>query len=131
MLKITYTNGDVQNIKVTGDFFTVTPVIDQNGRPVLNNYGKPVQLSPTQKAELFAFDLADRQGTQVAAIDLFYPESDEAKSRQFRMVEDREPIETGKPTPAYKKALKAMKKEHRQTVPTNNKGYNTRWKWVY
>jgi len=131
MIKITYTNGDVQNIKVTGEFFTVTPVIDENGKPVKDKVGKPIRLSPTQKAESLAFDLADKNKTQVAFIDLFYPEQTEPKSKFFRHVDEKERMETGKPTPAFLRDLKSMKKEHKQTVPTNKKGYKTYWKWVF
>jgi hypothetical protein len=123
MLKITFINGDVQNIAVTGDFFTITPVTDSKG--------KPTKLTPTQKAEALAFDLADAKKTQVAYIDLFYPDQTEPKSKFFRHVDDRDRLETGKPTPSYLKELKALKKEHRHSVPTNHKGYKTRWVWSY
>ena len=122
MLKITYTNGDVQNINVTGDFFTIT---------LVPSNGKPIKLSPTQKAEAFAFDLAEARNTQVASIEIFYPDQPESKIKHFRLLDDREKIETGKPTPSYIKSLKAMKKEHRHTVPTNKKGYKTYWKWTF
>jgi len=122
MLKITYTNGDVQNVNVTGDFFTIT---------LVPSNGKPIKLTPTQKAEAFAFDMADQRKTQVSSIEIFFPEHPEPKVKHYRLVDDREKPETGKPSPAYIKDLKAMKREHRHLVPTNKKGYKTYWKWTF
>lgn len=133
MLKITYTNGNVQNINVTGDFFTVT---------LAPKNGKQIKLSPIEKAEDLAFDLAtqrslSKEGHQsrpplsVAHIELLYPGSPDPKVKVFNPIDEPEERETAEPGPSYIKQLKAWKKEHRQKIPTNNKGFNTRWIWSF
>jgi hypothetical protein len=117
MLKITYTNGDVQNINVTGDFFSIT---------LAPKNGKPVKISPIEKAEDFAFDLADQTGREVSSVSLHYPGGREPKVRLFRPEYEREPVEKAEDTPQFLRELKAMKKAWKLKNPLI-----TKWKMTF
>lgn len=116
MLKITYTNGDIQNINVTGDFFAIT---------LAPKNGKPVKISPIEKAEDFAFDLAAARGGEVSSVSLSYPGSKEPKTRIFKPEDEKEVEEKATPTPSYIKELKALKREWRY------KKHQQIWKWTF
>lgn len=116
MLKITYTNGDVQNIKVTGDFFAVT---------LASKDGKMVKLSPMEKAESIAFDLAVNRNSEVSQFELFYRNNPEPKTKVFRLIDTPEPEEKAVPTKSFIRELKKLKKEWKYKKPTN------RWVWNF
>lgn len=116
MLKITYTNGDIQNINVTGDFFAIT---------LAPKNGKPVKISPIEKAEEFAFDLADARGGLVSSVAVFYPGSKDPKMKVFRPVDEKEVEEKAESTPAFIKELKAVKREWK------HKRHQQIWKWTF
>lgn len=116
MIHITYTNGDIQNIKVTGDFFSMT---------LAPKDGKQVKITPIQKAEALAFDLADARGGLVSNIALFYPGNPDAKMKVFRPVDEKEVEEKAESTPAFLKELKAVKREWK------HKRHTQHWKWTF
>lgn len=116
MLKITYTNGDVQNINVTGDFFAIT---------LAPKNGKPVKISPIEKAEDLAFDLAAARYGEVSSVSLFYPGSKDPKVRIFKPEDEREVEEQAIATPSFIKELKAYKREWK------NKKHQQRWVWQF
>ena len=118
MLKVTYTNGDAQVVKVTGDFFTVT-LAEKNG--------EKKKLSPVEKAEDFAIDAANYRGQDVlvSKIELFYPNNPSPKVKMFRPEDEREVVEKLKPTKGYIRELKKMKREWKHKKWTN------RWYWSF
>lgn len=119
MLKITYTNGDVQNIKVTGDFFTMT---------LAPKDGKQIKLTPTQKAEALALDLASTRypvGSSLSSIALFYKEDSNPKVKIFKPLDEPEVEEKTLSGSSFIKELKAMKKEWKYKKHTQH------WKWVF
>lgn len=116
MLKITYINGDVQNINVTGDFFAIT---------LAPKNGKPTKISPIEKAEDLAFDLAITRNSEVSAVELLYPGSDKPKVKHFKPVDEKEVEEKAIPTLAFIKEMKKYKKEWR------NKKHQQRWVWQF
>jgi hypothetical protein len=119
MLKITYTNGDVQNINVTGDFFAIT---------LAPKNGKPVKISPIEKAEDFSFDLAAARGGEVSSVSLFYPGSKDPKVRVFKPEDEREVEEKAEDTKSFIKELKAFKKAGK--LQWKEKKYQ-RWVWQF
>lgn len=119
MLKITYTNGDTQCIKVTGDFFAVT---------LAPKNGKPSKITPTEKAETLAFDLADDTGREVSSISIVYPGGDQPKVKLFKPVHEIEIEEKTEDTPSFIKELKLMKKAGK--LQWKEKKYQS-WKWLF
>lgn len=119
MLKITYTNGDVQNVNVTGDFFAIT---------LAPKNGKPVKISPIEKAEDFAFDLAAARGGEVSSVSLFYPGSKDPKVRIFNPEYEKEIEETAVASASFIKELKAFKKAGK--IQWQQKKYQ-RWVWQF
>jgi hypothetical protein len=119
MLKITYTNGDIQNVNVTGDFFALT---------LAPKNGKPVKVSPIEKAENWSSDLAAARRTEVSSIALFYPGSKEPKLKVFKPVDEREVEEQATASPSFTRELKIMKKAGR--LQWKEKKYQS-WKWTF
>lgn len=119
MLKITYTNGDVQNINVTGDFFAIT---------LAPKNGKPVKISPIEKAEDFAFDLAAARGGEVSSVALSYPGSKDPKIKVFNPEDEREIEEKLVASKSFIKELKASKKAAK--LQWKQKKYQ-RWVWQF
>lgn len=106
MLKITYTNGDIQNIKVSAEFFTIT-VVEKNG--------VKEKITPLDKAETLAHDLAINrnqltQNSEVATINLVFPGNRGEKTKHFKAVVIPEPVERLEASPSYTKELKRLKK---------------------
>jgi len=116
MLQITFTNGDVQNIKVTGDFFALT---------LAPKEGKQVKLSPMEKAESVAHDLAVGRNSEVSEFALFYRSNPEPKVKHFKPVDSPEVEEVAVATKSFTRELKKMKKEWKHKKPTN------RWVWNF
>lgn len=119
MLKITYTNGDVQNINVTGDFFAIT---------LAPKNGKPTKISPIEKAEDIASDTAAARGSEVANIALWYPGSKDPKTRVFLPVNEKEVEEKAVPTKSFIRELKKFKKAGK--LQWKQKKYQ-RWVWQF
>lgn len=125
MLKVTFTNGDIQNIKVTGDFFSVT-LAEKNTEFTT----KKIKVTPIEKAESLALDLAVGRRSEVSSISLFYPGSKTPKVKTYKPLDsfiseqDQQEAEA-KAGPSYIKALKEFKKEWRNKKPSN------RWVWNF
>lgn len=122
MVKITYTNGDVQHVKVTADFFTVT-VAEKNGN-------LKYKWTPYEKAETLALDLAQGKGLKVAEVAVTFPGQEKPKVKIFAPIETREPDEEdlAKPTKSFLKELKKMKKKGREDEKA---GKFQRWTWTF
>lgn len=120
MVKITYTNGDVQHVNVTADFFTIT-VAEKNGN---KNY----KFSPMEKAEGMALDFAQLRGAKVATVELFYPGNTKPKVKTFAPLDEREVPEVAKPTKSFLRELKKMK---RKGKADEKAGLYTKWKWTF
>lgn len=120
MVKITYTNGDVQHVNVTADFFTIT-VAEKNGN---KNY----KVTPLEKAEGMGLDFAQLRGAKLASIQLFYPGNKQPKVKVFAPVDEKEVQEKAVPTKSFIRELKKMKKEGR--LADKAKAY-TKWTWTF
>lgn len=119
MLKITYINGDVQNINVTGEFFTVT-LGEKNG--------KPYKFTPMEKAEDLAIDLTYARRSGLSKFELFEDEFDEGRIKVFAPVREKENVYAYlMKTDEYKKEKKILRKKWKN-VPFKGK-WNSLGEW--
>jgi len=120
MVKITYTNGDMQHVNVTADFFTIT-VAEKNGN-------KNHKVTPLEKAEGMGLDFAQLSGRKLANLQLFYPGNKQPKVKTFAPVDEKEVEEKAIPTKSFIRELKKMKKKGREDEKA---GKYSKWKWTF
>ena len=113
MLKITYTDGTVQNINVTGDFFTVT-LAEKNG--------KKVNVTPLEKAEGLAIDLSFVRQIPLHKFELITGQEEGDKVRYFNPMRETENVYAYLvKTTEYKQERKLLRNQFKRIPFTDSK----------
>jgi len=100
MIQIRYTNGDVQNINVTADFFHTSAEFKK---------GKKEVVTPRDKAESLSLDLAQLSGRRVHSVTVFYSDSHQTSGNA--PMDYREPVNYGEDRGITNKLKREFKKK--------------------